>query len=112
LANEVEKYLTDNGRGGVEVLLFIHELPWSMASDRDKKRIISHEMRHIMITDKDQLKIVEHDVEDFLVEIQLNATDSPDWSSKLAELTRLTYEQQKEQEEEAKPNLFKKKKRA
>lgn len=101
-ANEVERFLTKDGHNleGVDYILFINDIVWELASDKDKKRIISHELRHTFLDDKGNFKIVKHDIEDFHAEIKLNE-DDPMWGQALGTIALAKIEQMKE---EAKAN--------
>jgi len=100
--NEVERFLTRDGRNleGIDYIMFINDIVWELASDKDKKRIISHELRHTFLDDKGNFKIVKHDVEDFYAEIKLNE-DDPMWGQSLGTIAIAKIEQMKE---EAKAN--------
>ena len=80
---------------GYDVVIIFDRKAWELASDKDRKRIMSHELRHIFITEKGKVKLLSHDVSDFIAEQKLNA-DDPDWGIKLAQLTDSIYEQEKE----------------
>ena len=97
--NDVEKFLTHDGHnlGGYDYIMFIHELPWELANDTNKRRIISHELRHCFIDDKGNCKTVKHDIEDFYAEIELNK-DDPAWGQALCTIAMAKYEQMKEEE--------------
>lgn len=94
--NDVENFLVD-GDEEYDYFLFIHEMVWELANPDNRKRIISHELRHAHVDEKGNYKIIPHEVEDFVVELELNK-DDPHWSLDLAELTRFTFEQRKEEE--------------
>jgi len=97
LPNEVERYLTEEIAGnGIDYFIFINELVWSLASDKDKKRILSHELRHCFIDDKGNYKIIKHDIEDFYEELKLNE-DDPMWAQSLGTIALTKYEQLKEE---------------
>lgn len=96
LANEVERFLTKDGHNleGMDYFVFINDMVWDLAGDKDKKRIISHELRHCFIDEKGLYKIVKHDVEDFYAEIELNK-DDPMWGQALSTVAIAKYEQLK-----------------
>lgn len=100
--NEVERFLTSDGHNldGIDYIMFICDLVWELAGEKDKKRIISHELRHCFLDDKGNYKIVKHDIEDFYAEIELNK-DDPMWGQVLSTVAVAKYEQMKE---EAKAN--------
>jgi hypothetical protein len=97
--NHVEQFLSKDGHhlGGFDYIMFIHELPWELASDEDKKRIISHELRHCFIDEKGKCKTVKHDIEDFYAEVELNQDDQA-WGSTLSTIAMAKYEQMKEED--------------
>lgn len=95
LPNEVERYLTKEiTERGVDYFIFISELVWELASDKDKKRILSHELRHCFIDEKGNYKIIKHDIEDFYEELKLNE-DDPMWAQSLGTIAITKYEQLK-----------------
>jgi len=97
--NDVEQFLTKDGHhiGGFDYIMFIHELPWELADEKSKRRIISHELRHCFIDDKGNCKTVKHDIEDFYAEVELNK-DDPAWGQALGTIAMAKYEQMKEEE--------------
>ena len=97
--NDVEQFLTKDGHhlGGFDYIMFIHELPWELADNENKKRILSHELRHCFIDDKGKCKVVKHDIEDFYAEVELNKED-PAWAQSLGTIAMAKYEQMKEEE--------------
>jgi len=99
LTNEVEKLLTIDGHHlyGVDYFMFINDLVWELAGDKDKKRLISHELRHCFVDDKGNYRLVKHDIEDFYDEIELNK-DDPMWGSALSIIVDAKYEQIKAEE--------------
>ena len=101
-ANEVERFLTKDGHNleGIDYIMFVNDVVWELASDKDKKRIISHELRHTFLDDKGNFKIVKHDIEDFYAEVKLNE-DDPMWGQSLGTIAIAKIEQMKE---EAKAN--------
>jgi hypothetical protein len=101
-ANEVEKFLTRDGHNieGVDYIMFVNDLVWELANDKDKKRIISHELRHTFLDEKGNFKLVKHDIEDFYAEVRLNE-DDPMWGQSLGTVAIAKIEQMKE---EAKAN--------
>jgi len=103
LATDKIKYFTkdDVAVDGYDYVIILDRKAWELASDEDKKRIISHELRHVFIDDKGRLKILPHDVSDFVAEQKLNQSD-PAWSIKLATIVNDIYEQEKEMQKENK----------
>jgi hypothetical protein len=101
LTNEKVRFLTADALSpeGYDCLLILDNLAWQYTPELDKKRILSHELNHVMLDEKGKLKIVGHDVEDFASEIAKNA-DDPNWSVKLAQITRAIYDQQEDQQQE------------
>jgi hypothetical protein len=99
LANEVEKFLSKSGvsLNGLDYLLFINDLVWELASDKDKSRIVSHELRHGFVDEEGNYKLVKHDIEDFFVEIELNK-DDPMWGQALSTVAVAKFEQMKAEE--------------
>lgn len=97
LASEKIKFFTKDNVAidGYDYILIVNRKAWDLASEKDKKRIISHEMRHVFIDDKVTPKLVGHEIEDFYQEIKLNQ-DDPEWSRKLGRLVLDVYEQEKE----------------
>jgi len=97
--NDVEQFLSKDGHhlGGFDYIMFIHELPWELADEMNKKRILSHELRHCFIDDKGNCKTVKHDIEDFYAEVELNK-DDPAWAQSLGTIAMAKYEQMKEEE--------------
>ena len=96
---EIDIVLTKDGHhlGGFDYIMFIHELPWELADDNNKRRILSHELRHCFIDDKGKCKVVKHDIEDFYAEVDLNK-DDPAWAQALGTIAMAKYEQIKEEE--------------
>jgi signal transduction histidine kinase len=80
---------------GVDYVLIIDQKAWELANAEDKVRLISHELRHVFIDDNDKHKLLPHDIEDFAVEVKLNA-DNPDWALNLAVLVTDVYEQERD----------------
>lgn len=103
LANEVERYLTKDGHNlsGVDYIMFLCELPWSLADAKSKKRIVSHELRHCFVDEEGNYKVVRHDIEDFYEEVKLNAED-PMWGQALSTIAMAKFEQLKAEEKAAK----------
>lgn len=103
LANEVERFLTKDGHNlsGIDYIMFIHELPWELADDVNKKRIISHELRHCFVDEDGNYKLIRHDIEDFYVEIKLNE-DDPMWAQALGTIAVAKFNQMKAEERAAK----------
>jgi hypothetical protein len=95
-ANEVEKFLSMDGHNlaGIDYLIFISELVWELASDKDKKRILSHELSHTFLDEKGNYKTVRHDIEDFYTEVKLNE-DDPMWGQALSTVAIAKVEQMK-----------------
>lgn len=104
-ANEVEKFLTMDGQNleGIDYIMFLSELTWSLAEDVNKTRIVRHELRHCFLDEKGNYKLVPHEIEDFYVEIELNQ-DDPRWGQNLADLVRIRHEQIKAEEKAARNN--------
>jgi len=98
-ANEVEKYLTKDGYNlaGVDYFVFINDLVWELAGDKDKERIMSHELRHAFVDEKGNYRVVRHDIEDFYEEVKLNE-DDPMWGQALSTVAMAKYEQLKAEE--------------
>ena len=98
-SNEVERFLSKDGHNieGMDYLMFINDLVWELASDKDKSRIVSHELRHCFVNEKGDYKIIRHDIEDFHAEIELNK-DDPMWGQALSTVAMAKYEQIKEEE--------------
>ena len=98
-ANEVEKYLTKDGYnlGGMDYFIFINDLVWELANDKDKERIMSHELRHAFVDEKGNYRVVRHDIEDFYEEVKLNE-DDPMWGQALGTIAMAKYEQLKAEE--------------
>ena len=94
--NEVEKYLTEQ-ENEYDYFIFINSLVWDLASEKDKKRILSHELRHCFINEKGNFKIIRHDIEDFFAEIKLNE-DDPMWKQSLSTIAMAKFDQLKEEE--------------
>lgn len=97
-ANEVEKFLTKSGQNisGVDYFLFINDLVWELADEKNKKRIISHELRHAFLDEKGNFKTIKHDIEDFYAEVKLNE-DDPMWGQALATIAMAKIEHLKEE---------------
>jgi hypothetical protein len=95
-ANEVEKFLSMDGHNlaGIDYLIFISELVWELANDKDKKRIMSHELSHTFVDEKGNYKTVRHDIEDFYTEVRLNE-DDPMWGQALSTVAIAKFEQLK-----------------
>lgn len=95
-ATEIEKFLTKDGHNieGIDYIIFLPDLVWELAGDKDKKRILSHELRHTFLDEKGNYKIVKHDIEDFYAEVQLNE-DDPMWGQALSTVAVAKYEQMK-----------------
>ena len=95
-ANEVEKFLSMDGHNlaGIDYLIFISELVWELANDKDKKRILSHELSHTFVDEKGNYKTVRHDIEDFYTEVKLNE-DDPMWGQALSTIAIAKVEQMK-----------------
>lgn len=99
LANEVERFLSKSGvnLNGYDYLMFINDLIWELASDKNKLRLISHELRHCFVDDEGNCKIVRHDIEDFYAELDLNK-DDPMWGQALSTVAIAKFEQTKAEE--------------
>lgn len=96
-ANEVERFLTKSGQNlsGMDYFLFINDLVWELADERNKKRIISHELRHAFLDEKGNFRTIRHDIEDFYAEVRLNE-DDPMWGQALATIALAKIDQLKE----------------
>jgi len=94
--NEVERFLSADGHNleGIDYIIFISDLVWELANDKDKKRILSHELRHTFVDDKGYFKIVKHDIEDFYAEVKLNE-DDPMWGQALSTIAVAKLDQMK-----------------
>jgi hypothetical protein len=94
--SEVEKFLTMDGHNleGITYLIFLSDLVWELANDKDKKRILSHELRHTFLDEKGNYKLIRHDIEDFYTEVQLNK-DDPMWGQALSTVAIAKYDQMK-----------------
>lgn len=103
LATEKIKFFSKDNIAveGYDIVIIFDLKAWQLASDADKKRIMSHELRHVFIDENGKIKLVPHDVSDFVIEQKLN-TDDPDWGIKLARLTDDIYEQEKEEAKQKK----------
>jgi len=97
LASPKIKYFSQDEKAseGYDYIIFVDQKAWSLASDKDKRRLISHELRHAFIDEKGNPKVVGHEIEDFYAEIKLNE-DDPEWGAKLTRLVTDIYEQEKE----------------
>jgi hypothetical protein len=97
LANAKIKFFSQDKKAedGYDYILFVDKCAWTLASDKDKRRLISHELRHVFIDELGRPKIVGHELEDFYAEIELNK-DDPEWVRKLSTLAVDVYEQEKE----------------
>lgn len=80
---------------GYDYVVTVNKKAWELASDEDKKRLLSHEMRHVFVDEKGNCKLIGHEIEDFYEEIKLNQ-DDPEWSRKLGQQVSDVYEQEKE----------------
>lgn len=97
LTSDKIKFFTkdDVAIDGYDYVITVDKKAWELASDEDKRRIISHELRHVFIDDKGNCKLIGHEIEDFYEEIRFNQ-DDPEWSRNLSRLVRDVYEQEKE----------------
>lgn len=97
LASEKIKFFTkdDVALDGYDYVLTVNKKSWDLATDKDKKRLLSHEMRHVFVDEKGTPKLIGHEIEDFYEEIKMNQ-DDPEWSRKLGRLALDVYEQEKE----------------
>jgi len=95
-ASVVEKFLSKDGHNleGIDYIIFLSDLVWELANDKDKKRIMSHELRHAFLDEKGNYKIVRHDIEDFYEEVQLNE-DDPMWGQALSTVAIAKVDQMK-----------------
>ncbi len=89
---------------GYDYILFVDKKVWELASDKDKRRLISHELRHVFIDEFGKPKIVGHELEDFYIELELNK-DDPEWAKKLSVLVSDVYDQEKENSKNKNPQL-------
>lgn len=105
LASEKLKFFSKDNLAvdGYDVVITLDLKAWELASEADRKRVISHEMRHIFIDENGNPKLLQHDISDFRAEQKLN-TDDPDWSFKLVTLVNDVYEQEKEMSKQPKRN--------
>lgn len=97
LASPKIKFFTQDEKAidGYDYVIIVDKKAWELASEADKKRLISHELRHVFIDEKGGLKIVDHEINDFYAEIKLNA-DDPEWGRNLCRLTAAIYDQEKD----------------
>lgn len=97
LASERIKFFTKDNVAvdGYDYILTVNRKAWDLASEVDKRRMISHEMRHVFVDEKGNAKLIGHEIEDFYEEIRLNQ-DDPEWGRKLARLVKDVYDQEKE----------------
>ena len=79
---------------GYDLLMIVDMKAWEVASVDQRAKLVRHELRHVTIDEKAGVKIVGHEIEDFHIEVKLNA-DSPEWRMQLATLTHDMYEQEK-----------------
>jgi hypothetical protein len=79
---------------GYDLLMIVDQKAWEVASIDQRAKLVRHEMRHVEIDEKGAVKIVGHEIEDFHIEVKLNA-DHPEWRMQLATLTHDMYEQEK-----------------
>lgn len=79
---------------GYDLLVIVDQKAWEVASADQRVKLIRHELRHVQIDETGGVKLVGHEIEDFHIEVKLNA-DSPEWRMQLATLTRDLYEQEK-----------------
>ena len=79
---------------GYDLLMIVDMKAWEVASFDQRAKLVRHELRHVQIDEKGAVKIVGHEIEDFHIEVKLNA-DNPEWRMKLATLTHDMYEQEK-----------------
>lgn len=124
-ANDLVRHLTlhEIDISGVDYIIFLDKVCWTLIQDIDKIRILRHEMRHVEITSSETNPwgLKGHDIEDFESEVALNQDDIG-WNRRVANLTELVYQQLKEKEKEkedkkvakaaAKPKKEKKAKKA
>lgn len=101
LASDKIKFFTrDNvAVDGYDYVLTVNRKAWELASDKDKKRLLSHELQHVFVDEKGVPKLTGHEIEDFYAEIKANQ-DDPEWSRKLGRLVLDVYEQEKEMKKE------------
>jgi len=96
VASEKIKYFSKDNVAvdGYDYVIIVDNKAWELASDADKRRLMSHELRHVFIDESGRCKTVDHDVQDFAIEIKANE-DDPDWGKKLVRLVTDVYEQEK-----------------
>lgn len=85
----------DNAIDGYEFVIIVDLKAWELASEEDKKRIISHELQHIFIDEKGKAKLVGHEIEDFYQELERNS-DDPEWRRNLTIQLVAMYDLEKE----------------
>lgn len=85
----------NNAIDGYEFVIIVDLKAWELASENDKRRIISHELQHIFIDEKGSAKLVGHEIEDFYQEIELN-NDDPEWRRNLTIQLVAMYDLEKE----------------
>lgn len=89
---------------GYDYILSVNKKTWEVATEKDRKRLISHELRHIYIDENGKCKTVGHEINDFYDEVALNQ-DDPMWGAKLTGLVCDIYEQEKEMNKSSKKEL-------
>lgn len=106
LASDKIKFFSQDEKAveGYDYVIIVDRKAWELASAKDRKRLMSHELRHVFIDEKGGLKIVGHEINDFYVELELNADDS-EWARNLVALTSAVYEQDKENAKDKKFGL-------
>jgi hypothetical protein len=101
-ANDLIRRLTDDlAEEGCDYIMFLDQVVFENIPDKDKVRLVRHELRHCLVVgteEKPKYKLVPHDIEDFEVEIKLNA-DNVGWASKAAQVAIDIYKQREEEKE-------------
>lgn len=91
------RHFTKNKKNvdGYDYVVVVDRKAWELSSEKDKKRILSHELRHVLLDDKGKCKIIGHEINDFYMEVRLNA-DDPEWARRLCVMVADVYQQEKE----------------
>uniref|UniRef100_A0A6M3L0L4 Putative phage metallopeptidase domain-containing protein n=1 Tax=viral metagenome TaxID=1070528 RepID=A0A6M3L0L4_9ZZZZ len=82
---------TEDNPEGYDLILIVNKNTFDIASDKDRKRIISHELRHVLFDEEGKILLIGHDICDFSSEIELNI-DDPRWKERLTTEVLLSYE--------------------
>jgi hypothetical protein len=85
----------NNAMDGYDFVIIVDNKAWDLASEADKRRLISHELQHIFIDEKGKAKLIGHEVEDFYQEIERNS-DDPEWARNLTIQLVALYDMEKE----------------